>query len=264
MGLLGKPAGIFDLHDSNINVGSYIMRKDVKEILNITEEKLNAIKFTSIEGKEVIDEFELMKFFYENDHDKKVSMDEMILRAIISIAYPNSEVIAQEKVGRYSMDLKVTVNNVTKFIEFDGPSHFAQGRYGIPKNHPFHKKQVVEDKTGIEVVNWPFWIQRCTNNVKNIFENNKYTGFGALWSTNCHFGDFYFDDSAEIIIRMSERFNAWTEQSACNFYELNSLGRIKPEHPILEKIRCGKERKERLLPKGYKNLAEWIPDNIID
>ena len=49
MGILGKPAGIFDLHDSNINVGSYIMRKDVKEILNITEEKLNAIKFTSIE-----------------------------------------------------------------------------------------------------------------------------------------------------------------------------------------------------------------------
>ena len=99
MGILGKPAGIFDLHDSNINVGSYIMRKDVKEILNITEEKLNAIKFTSIEGKEVIDEFELMKFFYENDHDKKVSMDEMILRAIISIAYPNSEVIAKRKLA---------------------------------------------------------------------------------------------------------------------------------------------------------------------
>ena len=64
MGILGKPAGIFDLHDSNNNVGSYIMRQDVKEILNLTVEKLNAIKFIFLEGKEVIDEFELMNFFY--------------------------------------------------------------------------------------------------------------------------------------------------------------------------------------------------------
>lgn len=261
MGILGKPAGIFDLNDSNKNVGSFIKKSDVKEMFNLSDDKLGLITFKIIDGLEVIDERELRKYFDKIKTDRKVSMDEIILKTIISTVYPDSIIIPQERIGRYSMDLKVTVNGITKYIEFDGPGHFADIGYGNPKNHPFYKKQIIEDKTGIEVINWPYWIQRCTNNVRNIFEEEKnLIGYGALWSTNCHFGDFYFDDSAEIIIKMSERFNAWTEKSANNYYEENSLGRIKPEHPILKKIIAGKEKSERLLPKGYKNINEWLPE----
>ena len=56
MGILGKPAGIFDLHNSNKYVGSYIKKTDVKEILQLTEKQLEKINFIKLDNLEVVDE----------------------------------------------------------------------------------------------------------------------------------------------------------------------------------------------------------------
>ena len=55
MGILGKPTGIFDLKNSDKYVGSYISRDDIKEILNVTDEDLQTIKFERLKDIEVID-----------------------------------------------------------------------------------------------------------------------------------------------------------------------------------------------------------------
>lgn len=268
MSILSKGKGIFSLSESDKTVGSYIIKNEIPKLLPIKIEDLADIDFEIINETEVIDELKLMKLWYGNKipnakYTSKISLDEIILKRIIEETYPESEVIAQERVGRYLMDLKVSIGKTTKYIEFDGPHHFASTRYGPPRKHPFDKKKLVEDKTGIEVINWPYWIQRCTRNVKSIFEESNDDGLGALWSTNIHFGDFVFDDSAEIIQEMSSYFGAWdTETGVCDYYLENSKGRIKAEHPIIEKIQSGKESKEKLLPKGYQNLEHWVPEKI--
>ena len=85
----------------------------------------------------------------------------LILQRLVKRAFPDAVITRQEPVKRYKMDLAIEVSGVKKYIEFDGPSHFAAGRFGPPKQDPFGKKKVVEDLTGCEVVNWPYWIQRC-------------------------------------------------------------------------------------------------------
>jgi hypothetical protein len=185
------------------------------------------------------------------------------LLSIVKEALPGCEIDRQISIKRFKMDLKITHKGKTIFIEFDGPSHFAISRYGPPKYEPFRKKKMVEDETGIEVVNWAYWIQRCTSNVKALFDNS-IKGYGVLWSTNIHFGDFYFENSAEIIETINKRFNADHGNGYGYFYGPNTLDRNNPEHPIVEKILNGKEPIERLLPKGYKDKIRWLPEKILN
>ena len=159
------------------------------------------------------------------------------------------------------MDLKLTLNGKTIFIEFDGPSHFAISKYGPPKHDPFRKKKIIEDKTGIEVVNWAYWIQRCSSNVKALFHKD-IVGFGVLWSTNIHFGDFYFENSAEIIEIISNRFKAVDNSGIGYFYGANTKGRNNFEHPIIDEILNDKKPIERILPKGFKTKEFWIPEKL--
>jgi len=262
MSVYSKANGLFDLRNSDCNVGSFLKKDDVKTILGITDSDLAKIEFQEINGISVIDESKLQKLWYENKiinapYEPKSSLDEKILISIIQNTYPHIIIERQTRISRFSLDLKLTLDNKTVFIEFDGPSHFAFSRYGEPKKHPFDKKKIIEDKTGIEVVNWPYWIQRCQSNVKAIFEKN-IDGFGVLWSTNIHFGDFIFDDSAAIIEKMSSRFNAKRAEGFGYFY-INSENRNNPDHPIVEKIRSGKENINKLLPKGFKEKAGWLP-----
>ena len=265
MGILGKPQGIFDLNNSDYCVGSYILKSDIKEILNVNESDLNDITFLNIDGKEVCDERTIHKSWHAgkitNASPANISsLDELILIPIIKKTYPNIVIERQYRVSRYSMDLKLTLGNRQLFIEFDGPHHFVNKRYGAPKN-PFIKKQKVEDKTGIEVVNWPYWIQRCSSNVKAIFENN-IKGYGALWSTEIHFGEFFFENSAQIIDDLTKRFNAVDNNGYGYFYGPNTRDRNNPKHPIIDKIKHGKKNIDIILPKGHKEINYWIPKEL--
>lgn len=266
MAVLGTPAGVFNLYDSDRCVGSFISREDAKLILGVEDEDLRAVQFEERGGVQVVDERRLQKAWYggnipNSPPRKNSSMDELILLRLIGLALPEARVERQERIGRFQMDLKVTHNGETKYVEFDGPTHFAPSRYGPPKHHPFRKKRMIEEKTGIEVVNWAYWIQRCTSNVRAIFDDTV-RGFGALWSTNIHFGDFCAEDSAQVILQINERFCCGGEGSIGNFYGPHTDGRNNPEHPILSKIIGGTEAIERLIPKGYENREQWIPANL--
>ena len=158
------------------------------------------------------------------------------------------------------MDLKITYKEKPIFIEFDGPSHFAISRYGPPKHEPFRKKKIVEDATGIEVVNWAYWIQRCESNVKVLFEKDM-KGYGVLWSTNIHFGDFYFENSAEIIESINNRFCV-DRDGYGYFYGPDTFERNNPEHPIVEKILMGETPISKILPKGLIDQEKWLPTKL--
>jgi len=264
--MLGKATGIFSLNDSDNHVGSYFTIDDSAEILSVSASDIEFLAKPR-DGIPVIDENELFKAWYAGKirnsppnkiNNVSVSCDELILANIIMKTYPEAIIEHQHKVGRYMLDLMVSVKNKTVFIEFDGPSHFAPSRYGIPKNHPFKKKEIVEQATGIEVVNWAYWIQRCAANVKTLFNDND-VGYGALWSTKCHFGMFVFNDSADIIQQITRRFNSEREYGIGYFYESGIANIQKPEHPIVQQILNGKQGKDILLPKGFEDERYWLP-----
>jgi very-short-patch-repair endonuclease len=266
MAILGKPQGIFDLSNSDYCVGSFLLKSDVKEILNVNDNDLKNIAFLNIDGHEVIDERNIQKYWYSRQIPnalpvEKSSLDELLLIAIIKRTFPKILVERQIKIGHYSLDLKLTnEDNKSVFIEFDGPYHFAVSRFGKPK-HLFIKKQKVQDKTGIEVINWAYWIQRCSSNVKAIFDNS-IKGYGAIWSTKVLFGMFYFEDSAQIIESITKRFNAVDEDGYGYFYGPNTKGRNNPEHEIIGKIKKDKKSINEILPKGFIETNYWLPNEL--
>jgi hypothetical protein len=147
-------------------------------------------------------------------------------------------------------------------IEFHGPHHFVVTKYGKPAN-PFDRKEQAEQYFNAECIIWPYWIHRCERNVRTLFEENV-SGIGAIWSANVHFSEFYFQNSAEIIHSISSRFNSSRNNGYGYFYESGIEDIVKPEHPVMSKIRNGSIKKEVLLPKGYSNEAVWLPESIIN
>ena len=264
MGILGKAQGIFDSENSDLNVGSYLLKKDIKEFLCVDDSDLDFLTFKNFDGIEAIDEKKVRKAWYEGEIPNATdpgcsSLDELLILSIVRKALPDCLIERQVKVKRFKMDLKVTHEGQSIFIEFDGPDHFAIVRRP-PKHEPFRKKKIVEDETGVEVVNWGYWIQRCESNVKVLFDK-KIKGYGVLWSTNYHFGDFVFENSAEIIETINKRFNA-DRDGYGYFYGPNTAGRNNPEHPLIKKIQMGKKPIEKILPKGYIDQEKWVPNQL--
>lgn len=262
--MLGNATGVFDLSNSDQRVGSFISKKDVLQILGLPEEALIGLANRTIDGETVYDERTIHHFWYEENPlglGKGMSFDELILHRLVKRAFPDAVITRQEPVKRFKMDLAIEVNGVRKYIDFDGPSHFAAGRYGPPRQDPFRKKKIVEDLTGCEVVNWPYWIQRCEANVRVAFTGSG-EGYGVLWSTNCHFGDFVFENAAEIIMQMSKRFGIPEKDGFGHFYGPNTLGRNNPEHPIIQRILDDREQIGRLIPKGAEDRHFWLPERI--
>lgn len=264
--MLGKAAGIFNLADSNYCVGSFISKNDLKRILGLKDSLLANLESQTIDGEVFYDERKIQKFWYDKNPlglGNKLSFDEVILSKLFERTFPDAVVTRQERIKRFMMDLAIELNGVKKYIEFDGPSHFAAGRFGQPNADPFRKKKIVEDATGCEVINWPYWIQRCEANVRAAMTGSG-SGYGVLWSTNCHFGDFAFEDSAEIIIKMSRRFGLTETNGYGHLYGPNTLGRNNPEHPVIQRILDGKESVGRLIPKGAKERNFWLPEKLQD
>lgn len=267
MPILGRPVGVFDLNDSDTYVGSFLTKSDIKEILQVNDNDLTTVAFKLVDGNEVVDERHIQKLWYANEIGNaipvnKSSLDELILIAIIRRTFPKIQIERQLKVKRFAMDLKLTLQDKPQvFIEFDGPSHFAPSRWGMPKDDPFRKKKIVEDETGIEVVNWAYWIQRCERNVKAIFDNS-IKGFGVLWSTEIHFGMFTSENSASTIKTITERFNAVDDNGYGYFYGGQTRERNNPEHPIIEKIKSGKADLGLLIPKGHQDINYWLPEKL--
>ncbi len=267
MGILGHPQGLFELHSSDSCVGSMLSINDIVEILGVAESALRSVPFNNWNGIQAIDERELQKLWYSNAipnsppakiGNAKVSLDEIILMKLIQLAYPNAVVEHQGPWGRRRVDLKVTVEGTSKFIEFHGPNHFAPSRYNTNPEHPAIRKAEIESHFGIECVLWPYWIQRCVLNVRAVFDSNV-NGLGVLWSTNVNFGAFVFSDSAQVIEGINDRFRASRNGGCWYFYGPETESRNNPAHPVIGQIQQGKKSIELLIPRGYGNREQWVP-----
>lgn len=269
MGYLYKGKGVFILSDTDHNVGSYFSVEDLAEILEIDEinvlrNELERMKLISMNGR--VDEKDL----YGNNVWKELktacskkpivnraSFDEYVLKAIFKRAYPNMEIEQQAKVNKKQVDFKLTLNDKIIYVEFDGPGHFIQSN-----SSPLERIDGIEQATGCEAVSWPFWVQRCEANVRALFDK-KQRGYGALWTSKAYFGDFSFSNSAEIIIKLSSRFNAIQNDGIGYFYEKDANKMCKPMHPIIDKIRKGKKDKTMLIPKGeIDDINFWMPSEL--
>ncbi len=272
MAVLSKGSGIFSLSESDKNAGSNISLVDLAEIFEVSVEVLSPLPKVLFEGQEFANELDVHKFWHQNllpgappskIRNANRSLDELIVAALIRRVYPNMEISQQVKWGRRSLDfvLEHPVHG-KKILEFHGPSHFAPGRFAREIQDPFVRKAEIEHEFDVECVIWPYWIQRCESNVKAIFEPET-PGYGVLWSAQSLFGDFVFPNSAEIIERISERFNATRGGAYGYFYGPDSEGRKNPEHPIVSRIRDGKASTSRLIPQGSRNDATWLPQSLL-
>ena len=278
MGLLGKPLGVFSLEESDKYVGSFISKDDVKTILKVSDEDLKNVVFDEIDGIQYISENSLRKDYWEKGAipnalpSKKgnatISLDEYIIIEIIRHTYPSSKVESQFKWGRKHIDIFVDNGDKKFFVEFHGPGHFCSkiGRINNGPEDPFIRKNQIEQEFGYPCYIWPYWIQRCSSNLRVLLGEAKANdrGYGALWSTKVFFGDFSFDNSAQIIEDITKQFNATPDGKYGYFYEKwdeDGLGRIKEEHPIIKRIKMGKVELERLIPKGIDHGTEekWLP-----
>ena len=154
------------------------------------------------------------------------------------------------------------MNGETKYLECDGLPHFCPFKSNNKVVSPIIRLKQIEDETGCEAISWPFWIQKSTNTAKAIF-NKESKSLGAIWGTNYLFGSFYFENSANIIKDLTNRFNAIDNDGVGYFYEENSKGRIMPKHPKIQKILNGEEDYSILIPKGGEKEPEfWLPKEL--
>lgn len=261
MAWIGTSHGIFRLHDSDNWCGSYIELDDAVAILGIPAVQLNAIDKKVIDGASYLSELDLHRALaagriaspYWNSSS---SFDELVLKKLIELTLPGAIVRQQVSFGRKKVDLQITYKGHSVSVEFVGPSHFIP-QYSRPLKSPLERKREVEEHFGHECVIWPYWIQRCTMNVNMLFEPIG-QGIASVWSTKAMFGDFIFDDSASIILALTQRFNAIDDQGIGYMYMAEKTN--KPIHPIISKISAGTETKARLIPRG-NHLAHkfWLP-----
>ena len=268
MAWIGTSHGIFRLHDSDQYCGSYFTIEDAAEILEVTTDTLRILPTRVIEGSTFLSELELHKAWGSGkiqgpqkpqEGKAKRSFDELIVRKLLQITLPDTSVECQVPFGRKLVDLSFTYQGKVIFVEFVGPSHFIPQYQREPKS-PLARKKEVEDHFGAECVVWPFWIQRCARNIHAI-NDKTICGLASVWSTIAFFGDFVFPRSAQIIVELSNQFNAVKTDGLGYMY--GNTHTNKPVHPIVEAIRNGKKDKSRLIPKGNdKPESFWIPQEI--
>jgi hypothetical protein len=280
--------GLSKLDNSDVFVGSYFSKEDVKTILSVN--KMNK-KIDDIKLKEIVptkwknnnyilqeDLSKQWKSLKETDKWKelyypKASIDEYILVALIKNTYPSASV-EQQKCIKFSsgkrrwmyIDICLELHNKKFFIEFHGPyRHFI----GENLENPFdRKKQIEKEFPDARYIIWPYWIQKCIRNLKNAIGESEENGFGALWGTDLLFNLFAFDNAADIIKEITAQFNAAPDNDFGYFYEGNSCGRQMPEHPIIEKILKGERDVNDLIPKTGVNMQNqeeidlWLPTKL--
>jgi hypothetical protein len=255
---------IFSLSDPDSCLGPLFLAEDIASLMNISVYALNSF-FKLVDGKKVIAEDFAYKLWYDKTYNKKgfmvngrkTSLDEEILNRLLESHLNEYTIIRQKKISSYSIDFSLEKENKVLNIEFLGPGHFMVSRFGIPTD-PLYRKKQIEDKSGEEVVLWPYWIPRNFINIKSILDGTK--GIGALYSCKSHFSHFSFRNSADVIVEISRKFNC-LESGIGVFYESMQFPE-KDEHPIISDILSGKKPVDILIPQGANNPSFWVPDSL--
>lgn len=268
MAWIGKSQGIFKLHDSDNFCGSYIGLDDAAEILNVSTTSLSSLPNKQMEGNIFLSELDIHKAWgsgliaspHKPRHGNTTrSFDELIVMKLLQITLPGCAIDFQIPFGRKFVDLKVTHKGLSYFIEFVGPYHFIPQYQKIPSS-PLARKREVEDHFGTPCVIWPFWIQRCSKNIRAIFDVS-ITGQASVWSTKAFFGDFIYPESSNIIIDITNQFRAIRPDGIGYMYGNEHTN--KPIHPIVASIMNGKEKRSKLIPRGSTQPDSfWLPKEL--
>lgn len=268
-GWLGASAGVFSLHDSDRQCGSYLTIDDASEILDVSSAALAGIRNVEHGRRRYVTDQQLGRAWASGEIDSPrsrlrqgnamISFDELILLRLFELHLPGALVEPQYRCGNKLVDFKITFGSESLLVEFFGPYHFIQRTSKMP-THPRFRARILEDESGIECVIWPYWAQRCASNVRALFRRDV-QGIGSIWSTSAHFGGFAFDDSAEVICGINERLNLPHEDGIGYFYTDERV--TKPVHPIVRRIREGRESPSKLIPPGSAHPTEyWLPKTL--
>ena len=215
MGWISGSRGVFRLDESDEYCGSMLRQSDLCRVLGVGPNALQALPTSLIGGDVCINELDVHRAWSGGKilgapnprvRGAKLSLDELLLAAVINVTLPGASVIPQVAWGKRSIDLRVQWGSEARFIEFLGPSHF-QPQPARTTISPLQRKHEIEAAFGIQCVLWPFWIQRCSSNVKALFDDVT-EGRAAVWSTKSFFGDFTVPNAAELIVTLTERFRA--------------------------------------------------------
>lgn len=275
MSAVSKGKGIFKLEDSDHYVGSLFSFDDVVEILHIADVKGFRIHLENnrlIDKEGLVDEANLykncvrskLKPFMNPDYvHGNIDWDEYVICAIIRRTYPKAHIEQQVHIDetRKLVDIKLEIPSLSRtiFLEIDGITHFTPSYGKMPDDSRIRIKYI-KHSTGCEAYSWPFWIQRCSHNLK-VLLGQATGGFGALWTTKKFFSDFCFDNAADIIKDLNKPFDVERDGGIGYFYEKDSYGVNKPEHQIMNDIRKGNRTVDVLIPKGASldDRNYWIP-----
>jgi|CXWL01.1.fsa_nt_gi hypothetical protein len=270
-GWLGTSAGVFSLTNSDASCGSYIAIEDAARILEVEPDELSFIPFAEFGDKRFLTDQKLGRAWasgsIKSPRDRfqrgsaMISFDELIIMTLIEITLPGAEIEPQIMVGNRLIDFRVRYDGRSILLEFFGPYHFIhRSVHKRPPRDPRLRVLEMERTLKEECVIWPYWVQRCAANVKALFDIET-RGIGSIWSTSAQFGDFFFSDSADIIRAINDRFRIERKDGIGYMYTNEVVS--KPVHPILKKIRDGRENKEKLIPKGSKMPNQyWLPKQL--
>ena len=133
MAWIGKSEGLFRLHDSDNFCGSYISVDDVAEILEVPLSSLAACPSTTVDNQRFVSELDIHKEWgsgrIQSPQKPKLgtatrSFDELIVRKLFQITLVGCHVECQIPFGRKHVDLKITHDNWSLFVEFVVPVAF--------------------------------------------------------------------------------------------------------------------------------------------
>lgn len=269
MAWIRRAGGLFSLRDSDNHCGSYLTIRDAAAVLEVSEQSLASLPVRIIEGVAAVSELDVHKAWGRGNipspqlpkiGNATRSFDELILRKLIQLALPGAEIDCQIPFGRKRVDLAVMYGGRLVHIEFLGPSHFIPQYRRDPRN-PRDRKAEIEGHFGTECVLWPYWIQRCTRNIRTLM-GEELQGMASVWSTKAMFGDFVACESADLIVEISARFNAVRPEGLGYMY--GATHTQKPVHPIVSAIAQGKADKDVLIPRGSTRPESfWLPPELI-
>jgi hypothetical protein len=278
------PEGIFELENSDNTVSSYYQVSDVVTMINsrleynrtIDEEFLrnnfnNLIK--EVNSVSVIEEVNAFKDLWKNQlirerkiAPRRINHYELILFNVFSRVVDRENIEMEYRINNagHRYDFKIEYGGNKYLIEFDGIGHFQRNRFRETV-HPLDQINSFNNPD-YKLIIWPYWIQRCERNLKVILGIEE-QGFGAIWSSTFHFGEFLWNDSYDIIRTLNSQFNIEQEGNIGYIYgaRLNY-----PEHPYIEnKIlnnRATSWTIEKLIPQGTPNNTEernyWLPEKL--
>ncbi len=284
------PNKIFCLERNDETVSSFYTLRDLILMINNLLTNENHINedyirenytdlIQNIDNIEVIDENNGFKTIWGPNGNRRIPTDwkrrpllanhyELVLYNIFIRVVGVANVQMQYQIDNigHKYDFMINFNNQNYLIEFEGIGHFKLNPYGETV-HPLEQLNNFNNPD-FQLIIWPYWIQRCEQNLKVVLGDETY-GLGAVWGATYFFNDFPWEDSNEIIKKLNSQFNIERNGEIGYIYGPDE-NRNYSEHPYIESKflnnRATSWTIEKFIPKGTSNDIEdrnyWLPARL--